>query len=46
MEIIKLIKSVQDLRTEFNKDIATLRRTQIEMKAEVENLITQLENSK
>lgn len=38
--------TTQDLRMEFNKEIETLKRAQAEMKMDLKNPITQLENSK
>lgn len=40
-----MMKTIQDLRTKFKK-IETPKKTQTEMKVELKNSITQLENSK
>lgn len=36
---------MQDLKTEFSKEVDTLKRTHNEMKIELKNQITELENS-
>ena len=41
-----MMKTIQDLRTEFNTEIETLMRTQVERKMELKNPVTELENSK
>lgn len=44
-----MMKTIQDLRTEFNKEIETQKRTQTEMKMELKIpiiTIIQLENTK
>jgi hypothetical protein len=43
--LMKIGKAIQDLKTEFNKEIQTLKRTQAEYNTELKNPITQLENS-
>lgn len=40
------MKTIWDLKTEFNKEIATLKRTQAEKKMGLKNPVVQLENSK
>ena len=39
-------KSIQDLRTEFNREIERLKRTFAEKKVSLKNSITQQQNSK
>lgn len=39
-------RTIQDLETEFNKEIETLRKTQTKMKMELKNPITHQENSR
>lgn len=41
-----MTKAIQDLKREFNKKTETLKRTQPEMKTELKNPITQVENSR
>lgn len=43
--LIEMVKTIQGSRTEFSKDIETLKRTQPKMNMELENPIIQLENS-
>lgn len=38
-----MIKTVQDLKTKFKKEIETLKRTETEIKMKLNNSITQLE---
>lgn len=40
------MKTIQALRTRFNKEIETLKRTQVEMSIELKNSVVLLENSK
>lgn len=41
-----MTKAIQDLKREFNKKTEILKRTQPEMKTELKNSITQVENSR
>ena len=43
---MEMTKMIQVLRTEFNKEIEILKRTQDEMKMELKNPTTYLDNSK
>lgn len=43
---MEMIRIIQDLRIEFNKEIETLKKTHAEMKNKLKNPITQPENSK
>lgn len=40
------MKTIQALRTKFNKEMETLKRTQVEMSIELKNSVVLLENSK
>jgi hypothetical protein len=40
------MKAVHDLRTEFNKEIETIKRTPAEMKLKLKTPITVLKNSR
>lgn len=41
-----MTKAIQDLKREFNKKTEIFKRTQPEMKTELKNSITQVENSR
>lgn len=43
---MEMIKTMQDLRAEFNQAVETLKRTQTEMKMEWKTPVTQLGNPK
>lgn len=46
MRLIEMTKINRNFRIEFNKEIGTLVSTQDEMKMELENTTTQMENAK
>lgn len=37
-----MMKRIQDLKAEFNKEIEMLKKTQTEMKTEVKNLVSRI----
>lgn len=45
IELMEIIKTIQDLRIKFNKEIKTLKKIQVEMEMELKRPITHLENS-
>lgn len=46
MKLIGMTKTIQDPKTQFNKQVETLKRSQGEMKMELKSSITQLEHSR
>lgn len=40
------MKAIQDLKTEFSEDVKILKRTQAEIKVELNNSVNQLGNTK
>lgn len=46
MKLIGMTKTIQDPKTQFNKQVETMKRSQCEMKMELKSSITQLEHSR
>lgn len=41
----EIMRVIQDWKTEFSKDLETSKKTQVQMKMELKNSVTQLEDS-
>lgn len=46
MRLMEVMKTIQDLRMELNKETGALNKTQAEMQVKFKNPLTQLENAK